>query len=113
MNKCLAAVFQATVLITVSLLLLPSAGHAYTGHTNYGKDFVGNVAPNQPEVQFTEEEQVWLDQHPVLRVATSPGWAPISFLGDDGNFHGIAVDFLKRMEPLLGVKFVFIEAHQS
>lgn len=62
-------------------------------------------APAQAPVPLTAEERAWLDQHPSISVAVSHGWAPIEFLDGNGVFRGIAVDYLKRVEPLLGVKF--------
>jgi phosphoserine phosphatase RsbU/P len=107
MNKCLAKVFRESLLISLSVLIMISASQAHAARGGGGGR---EILPPLPEVAFTQEERAWLDQHPIVRVATSPGWAPVSFLGNDGNFQGIAIDFLRQLEPLLGVKFEFIQA---
>ncbi len=59
-------------------------------------------------VQLTAEEKAWLADHPVIRVGVDPAWAPIEFLGKDGNYTGLSIDYLKKIEPMLGIRFEFI-----
>ncbi|MFC1512924.1 transporter substrate-binding domain-containing protein [Thermodesulfobacteriota bacterium] len=54
---------------------------------------------------LNQEEKEWLKEHPLIRVASDPFWAPVEFLDDKGNHKGIAIDYLRRIEEILGVKF--------
>lgn len=62
-------------------------------------------------LQLTQDERLWLKDHPVIRVATDPGWRPIEFQDGDGEFKGIAIDYLKRIEPLLGIQFDIVKGN--
>lgn len=57
---------------------------------------------------LTKSERAWLNDHPVIRVGTDQQWNPIEFLDSDGNYKGLAIDYLKKIENLLGVKFKLI-----
>ncbi len=61
--------------------------------------------PSQRELNLTEPEKAWLADHPVIRLGMDPLLAPIEFEGDDGNFHGIAMDHLQKIEQQLGILF--------
>lgn len=54
---------------------------------------------------LTEEERVWLREHPVITVAQDPDWPPIEFVDEDGDNAGITADYLKLIEQRLGVTF--------
>ncbi|MBW1849896.1 MAG: transporter substrate-binding domain-containing protein [Deltaproteobacteria bacterium] len=54
---------------------------------------------------LTKEEKVWLKAHPIIKVAADPKWAPMEFLGPDGEFQGVSRDFLDRISELLDVRF--------
>ncbi len=58
-------------------------------------------------ISLAPEEKAWLNDHPVIRVASDQNWAPMEFLNDDGRFSGISVDYLKRVSTMLGVEFQF------
>lgn len=57
------------------------------------------------QLVLTDDEQDWLRQNPLIRVAMDPDWAPVEHLDDDGRYHGISVDYLKKLEQLLGIRF--------
>ncbi len=59
------------------------------------------------EVILSEAERRWLADHPVIRVAGDRAWPPIEFVGEQGAFEGIAVDYLRRIEELVGLHFEF------
>lgn len=56
-------------------------------------------------VQLTTEEQQWLKAHPEITIAVRHGYSPIEFIFELEEFRGISVDYLKKLELLLGVKF--------
>ncbi|MGY8960023.1 MAG: transporter substrate-binding domain-containing protein [Alphaproteobacteria bacterium] len=42
-----------------------------------------------------------------MRVAGDKAWAPIEFIGQNGEFTGLAVDYLAKISELLGVNFEY------
>ncbi len=52
------------------------------------------------------EERAWLNEHDgQIILAMEPGYPPFSFFDDDGQFKGLAVDYIKRIEARLGFRF--------
>ncbi|USG59885.1 transporter substrate-binding domain-containing protein [Sneathiella marina] len=62
-------------------------------------------AKDGTEVHFTTEEADWLSHHPTIRIGPDPTFSPIEYFDDDGNFHGIAADYLRLLEKKLGISF--------
>ncbi len=58
-------------------------------------------------LQLTVEEQLWIAEHPVIRVGYDPYWAPIEFRGDNGQAQGISIEYLHQLEHILGLHFEF------
>lgn len=56
-------------------------------------------------VQLTLEERKWLKEHQVIKVASDSAWAPFEFQDEKGKFHGVAIEYLKSFEEMLGVQF--------
>ncbi len=54
---------------------------------------------------LTREEHEWLANHPVIRNATDPAWAPIEFLDENGRPGGITSEYLRELEQMLHVRF--------
>lgn len=54
---------------------------------------------------FTPEERAWLAQHPVVRVAIDPQWAPVEFFDTGGLPRGMSLAYLDRIGGLLGTRF--------
>lgn len=61
------------------------------------------------ELSLTAKEKVWLNAHPVIRVGMDPDYAPYEWIDKDGQYVGLAVDYLRRMEPVLGVRFEIVK----
>ncbi|HPQ38163.1 MAG TPA: transporter substrate-binding domain-containing protein, partial [Synergistaceae bacterium] len=61
------------------------------------------------ELTLTPEEQAWLEDHPIIRVALTAHWEPLEFLDENDIFRGIAVDYLQRIGEILGMDFQFVE----
>ena len=59
---------------------------------------------------LSEADRAWLAQHPVIRVAGDPDWPPIDFVDARGEHAGIAADFLRRLEAVLGVRFEYVHS---
>lgn len=64
-----------------------------------------NKSAADNKVHLTAEEQQWLSAHPEISIAVRHGYSPIEFIFELEEFRGISVDYLKKLELLLGVKF--------
>lgn len=58
-------------------------------------------------IELTIDEWQWLDKHPVIRVAGQSDWLPVEFQDKDGQYKGIAAEYLNLMSRLLGVRFEY------
>jgi len=54
-------------------------------------------------------EQRWLDDHPIIRIAPDPDFAPFEWLNEQGEYHGISADYIKLIEKRLGIQFEIIQ----
>jgi len=57
---------------------------------------------NQPPLSPTE--QAWLDEHPAIRISGPKSFPPFHFLGPDGNFQGIANDYIRLLADMFNLK---------
>lgn len=64
--------------------------------------------PANADVLLTPEEQAWLADHPVIRLAPDPDFPPIEFIDEAGNYRGIAADYAELVEQKLGIKFEIV-----
>jgi signal transduction histidine kinase/DNA-binding response OmpR family regulator len=64
----------------------------------------------QRDIPLSDAQRAWLQLHPQIRVGYDPGRAPLEWIGEDGQPRGIAIDFLHRIEEMLGVRFTFVAA---
>ena len=62
-------------------------------------------AQERDGADLTDEELAWLAEHPVIRIGVDPAYAPYSFVDDEGEYVGIAMDFMAAISPQLGVTF--------
>ena len=66
-----------------------------------------NAEPLPSKALLTDTEQQWLKQHPVILVGGSPDWMPFNFVNKDGQYSGIAHDYLKLISKNTGLYFEF------
>lgn len=92
-KKIVVASVRIVVLIFLNLLVFTSAGSFAQDH-------------NLPA--FSPEEQAWLIDHPVIRLAPDPDFPPIEFIDKDGHYRGIAADFIQLLEKKLPLKFEIV-----
>ena len=72
------------------------------------KQDIGDQRTSAPQAlthQLTAGERAWLAAHPVIRVAQDPGWPPVEFRSEQGEFIGMTGDYLTLIEQMLDVKF--------
>ncbi len=61
-----------------------------------------------PTLHLSEEEQAWIQQHPVVRVAPSPSWPPLDIPTGDGRCIGISFDYLELISQWTGLSFELV-----
>ena len=71
-----------------------------------------SVVNNQPQtvgnamgLNLTAQEQAWLSAHPVIHVGMDPDYAPYEWINKNGQYVGMAVDYMRLLEQKLGVRF--------
>ncbi|MCC3860159.1 transporter substrate-binding domain-containing protein [Pseudemcibacter aquimaris] len=58
--------------------------------------------------RLTEEERNWLDNNPIIRVASFPNIEPLEFVTPDGRISGITGTYLDILSELLGIRFEWV-----
>ena len=53
-------------------------------------------------------EQAWLEQHPVIRLAPDPNFAPIEWFNQQGDYNGVSSDYVRLLQERLGIRFEII-----
>ncbi|MCG8492252.1 MAG: transporter substrate-binding domain-containing protein [Sneathiellales bacterium] len=71
-------------------------------HKSITKDWIEEP---QRRLQLSETERSWLKANPIIRVAADNSYAPIEYIGKDGQFAGLAMDYLKEVSEILGITF--------
>ncbi len=66
---------------------------------------------DSPDLKLSQEERKWLAEHPMVRVVMDPQWAPIEFRNEEGEYQGVSMDYLQRLEKLLGIQLETAEVH--
>ncbi len=62
--------------------------------------------PSPASDLLTVEERAWLDEHSrSIRIGPDPNFPPFEFFGDDGEYAGIAADYVRLIEGRLGIEF--------
>ena len=61
-----------------------------------------------PKINFSKDQQAWLAAHPIIRVGVDPDFAPYEWRDKKGNYVGIAVDYQRRLEKAMGVRFEIV-----
>lgn len=61
-------------------------------------------------LNLTEEEQQWLQKHPVIHIAPDPDFAPFEWFSQDGTYQGMAADYVRLIEQRLNIQFRVVHA---
>ncbi|WP_281560059.1 diguanylate cyclase [Thalassomonas sp. RHCl1] len=62
-------------------------------------------------VNLTADEQAWLQQHPKIRIAGDPDYAPFEFRNSRGELMGISQDILGYCLDVLAIELVEVPTH--
>jgi PAS domain S-box-containing protein len=71
------------------------------------KWLVSDLTSDSGDIDFTEDEKRWLEQHPVLTVANEDDWPPFDF-SVDGEAEGISMDYIRLVAQKIGIGLEFI-----
>lgn len=58
---------------------------------------------------FSESEKQWLEAHHTLKVGMDSAYAPYEWMNQNGDYVGMAVDYLHLLEKKLGVHFEIVK----
>lgn len=62
-----------------------------------------------PGLNFTQQEMIFIENNPVIRVGVDPEFVPFEFIDESGDYKGIASDYLSLIEIKTGIKFEIIK----
>ncbi|MCP5381890.1 MAG: transporter substrate-binding domain-containing protein [Kordiimonadaceae bacterium] len=62
------------------------------------------------EYSLTEEEKIWIEEHPLITVTIASDWAPLEFIRN-GNPVGFSIDYLDLIAEKVGLKLKYITAN--
>ena len=57
-------------------------------------------------IELTQAEKDFISEHPVIRMGVDPEFVPYEFIDSDGNYKGIAADYIELIEKHTGLKLV-------
>lgn len=57
---------------------------------------------NTQDIEFTQKEKVWIENHPVIDFGYEPNWEPYEIY-EDGEYSGIVGDYVKIIEEKTGI----------
>ncbi|MCP4042982.1 MAG: transporter substrate-binding domain-containing protein, partial [Gammaproteobacteria bacterium] len=53
-------------------------------------------------IELTDREKAWIADHPTIEIAINNQWPPMDYVDQDGQPHGIGVDFIQALNQRLG-----------
>ena len=60
------------------------------------------------EVVLTVAEKQWLTEHPIIRLSPNPAFAPIESVNSDGEYVGMAADYMALIEKKINFEFTVV-----
>lgn len=60
------------------------------------------VAKSSEKITFTQEEQAYIASDPKLVIGSNLNMEPLSYMNDSGEYKGVYVDIIKRIEEISG-----------
>lgn len=88
----------AIIIVIVFLINLP---------ISFSLDSIEDFSNKETE-EFTEEEKKWIEENPLVYLALEPQFAPVEFIDENGQYSGIAADFLKWIGEDTGLEFEIV-----
>lgn len=56
------------------------------------------------DLQLTEEEKKFINEHPVIDLGIDPEFIPFEFIDNDGQYKGIAADYIELLSKKIGIE---------
>jgi len=60
-------------------------------------------------INWTEDELSFMNEHPVIRLGVDPEFVPFEFIDEDGQYKGIAADYLALISKKTGLQFEVVK----
>lgn len=64
--------------------------------------------PSFAALELTAEEQAYLNQHPIIKIANDPQWEPFEYIDENCKLAGMAAGYVQLFEQKLGVTFDYV-----
>ncbi len=61
------------------------------------------------DIEWTEDELAFMEEHPVIRLGVDPGFVPFEFIDENGEYKGIAADYLALISEKTGLRFEVVK----
>jgi two-component system sensor histidine kinase/response regulator len=61
------------------------------------------------KISWTKDELAFMKEHPVIRLGVDPEFVPFEFIDIDGEYKGIAADYLSLIEEKTGLQFEVVK----
>ena len=61
------------------------------------------------DISWTEAERAFMGEHTVIRLGVDPGFVPFEFIDDNGQYVGIAADYLSLISEKTGLQFEVVK----
>ena len=59
-------------------------------------------------LHLTKDDKTWLHSHKTIKMGIDNSYGPYSFIDDEGNFKGMAKEYLVKIEKSLGIHFTIV-----
>jgi len=63
------------------------------------------AAASTPEIELTDSERQWLEDHPTVTFTGDPNWLPYEAFDSNGEYIGIVAEHLKLISKASGIRF--------
>ena len=57
------------------------------------------------KITLSEEEETFINEHPIIEIGIDPRFVPFEFIDRDGEYKGITADYLAVVEERTGLQF--------
>ena len=61
-------------------------------------------------ISWTEDELAFVEDHPVIRLGVDPEFVPFEFIDENGEYKGIAADYLSLISEKTGLQFEVVKS---
>lgn len=99
---------------TITVGTLDHGRFEYIQNLLHRHGLIGSIVPlgqylykdaSSSSLDLTPQEREWLRTHPIVKTAIDTSWAPFEYLDEQGNYRGLAADYLALISQKLGIRF--------